>query len=54
MVLFLGGVDRLTLELIEMVTFFCTFVALRSQDMHRQVQNIRDFELGAEKEKFGG
>lgn len=45
---------QLIFEVTEMVTFFCTFVALRSQDMHRQVQNIRDFELGAEREKFGG
>ncbi|CRG85992.1 hypothetical protein PISL3812_02995 [Talaromyces islandicus] len=38
----------------KMVTFFCTFIALRSQDMRRQVHNIRDFELDAEREQFGG
>ncbi|KAH8692627.1 hypothetical protein BGW36DRAFT_23436 [Talaromyces proteolyticus] len=38
----------------KMVTFFCTFLALRSQDSRRQVHNLRDYELHAEKEKFGG
>ncbi|OKL62854.1 hypothetical protein UA08_01720 [Talaromyces atroroseus] len=38
----------------EMVSFFCTFLALRSQDNHRPVQDIRDFDLAAEEEMFGG
>jgi hypothetical protein len=38
----------------EMVLFFCTFIALRSQDGHKRVQDIRDYELEAEKELFGG
>jgi hypothetical protein len=37
-----------------MVTFFCTFLALRSQDAHRQVHDIRDYELDNEEEIFGG
>lgn len=37
-----------------MVLFFCTFIALRSQDGHKRVQDIRDYELEAEKELFGG
>ena len=41
-------------NLLEMVLFFCTFVALRSQDGHKRVQDIRDYELEAEKELFGG
>ncbi|QGA12965.1 hypothetical protein EYB26_000610 [Talaromyces marneffei] len=38
----------------KMVLFFCTFVALRSQDGHKRIQDIRDYELEAEKELFGG
>lgn len=38
----------------KMVRFFCTFLALRSQDSHRKVHGIRDYELDAEKEMFGG
>jgi hypothetical protein len=37
-----------------MVIFFCTFLALRSQDAHRQVHDIRDYELDNEEEIFGG
>ncbi|KAA8646268.1 uncharacterized protein ATNIH1004_007695 [Aspergillus tanneri] len=41
-----------TLE--EMVLFFCTFLALRSQDAGRPVERIRDYELDDEVELFGG
>lgn len=37
-----------------MVLFFCTFLALRSQDSGRPVQHIRDYELRDEEELFGG
>ncbi|KKK18867.1 hypothetical protein ARAM_002740 [Aspergillus rambellii] len=38
----------------EMVFFFCTFLALRSQDSGRPVGRIRDYELDDEEELFGG
>lgn len=38
----------------EMVLFFCTFLALRSQDAGRPVESIRDYELDNEEELFGG
>ncbi|RMZ39780.1 hypothetical protein CA14_000303 [Aspergillus flavus] len=41
-----------TLE--HMVLFFCTFLALRSQDCGRPVDRIRDYELDDEEELFGG
>lgn len=37
-----------------MVIFFCTFLALRSQDSGRPVDNIRDYEMEDEEELFGG
>lgn len=37
-----------------MVLFFCTFLALRSQDCGRPVEKIRDYELEDEEELFGG
>ncbi|KAH8426939.1 uncharacterized protein LDX57_004662 [Aspergillus melleus] len=37
-----------------MVLFFCTFLALRSQDCHKTVERIRDYELDDEEELFGG
>lgn len=37
-----------------MVLFFCTFLALRSQDCHKPVEGIRDYELDDEEELFGG
>ena len=37
-----------------MVTFFCTFLALRSQDAHRPVENLYDYELEDEEELFSG
>lgn len=37
-----------------MVIFFCTFLALRSQDKGRPVEDIRDYELELEEELFGG
>ncbi|KAL2003602.1 hypothetical protein VTN02DRAFT_3148 [Thermoascus thermophilus] len=37
-----------------MVLFFCTFLALRSQDCGRPVHRIRDYELHDEEELFGG
>ncbi|KAB8232785.1 uncharacterized protein BDW43DRAFT_311858 [Aspergillus alliaceus] len=37
-----------------MVLFFCTFLALRSQDCGRPVDHIRDYELDDEEELFGG
>ena len=37
-----------------MVLFFCTFLALRSQDSGRPVERIRDYELDDEIEIFGG
>ncbi|KAL4785688.1 hypothetical protein BJX76DRAFT_165416 [Aspergillus varians] len=36
-----------------MVLFFCTFLALRSQDSRRTVSQIRDYELTQEDELFG-
>ncbi|KAL4938194.1 hypothetical protein BDV06DRAFT_60439 [Aspergillus oleicola] len=36
-----------------MVYFFCTFLALRSQDSGRPVTKIRDYELHHEEEIFG-
>ncbi|RJE23880.1 hypothetical protein PHISCL_03792 [Aspergillus sclerotialis] len=41
-------------KLEEMILFFCTFLALRSQDAGRPVDNIRDFMLDGEEELFGG
>ncbi|PWY84514.1 hypothetical protein BO94DRAFT_101548 [Aspergillus sclerotioniger CBS 115572] len=38
----------------QMVIFFCTFLALRSQDSGRPVERIRDYELDEEEELFGG
>ncbi|RAL15407.1 uncharacterized protein BO97DRAFT_431995 [Aspergillus homomorphus CBS 101889] len=40
----------------QMVIFFCTFLALRSQDSGRPVavESIRDYELAQEEELFGG
>ncbi|RAK84671.1 hypothetical protein BO79DRAFT_248022 [Aspergillus costaricaensis CBS 115574] len=38
----------------QMVIFFCTFLALRSQDSGRPVERIRDYELDDEEEHFGG
>lgn len=38
----------------DMVLFFCTFLALRSQDCGRPVDRIRDYELDDEEELFGG
>ncbi|KAE8351735.1 hypothetical protein BDV28DRAFT_14638 [Aspergillus coremiiformis] len=38
----------------QMVLFFCTFLALRSQDCGRPVDHIRDYELDDEEELFGG
>ncbi|KAL2829663.1 hypothetical protein BDW59DRAFT_32425 [Aspergillus cavernicola] len=37
----------------DMVVFFCTFLALRSQDSGRPVTQIRDYELPQEVELFG-
>jgi hypothetical protein len=37
-----------------MVVFFCAFLALRSQDAGRPVDDIRDYELDEEEELFGG
>jgi hypothetical protein len=37
-----------------MVIFYCTFLALRSQDSGRPVDNIEDYELEDEEEVFGG
>ncbi|RJE18325.1 hypothetical protein PHISCL_09337 [Aspergillus sclerotialis] len=37
-----------------MVLFFCTFLALRSQDCGHPVEHIRDYELDEEEELFGG
>lgn len=37
-----------------MVIFFCTFLALRSQDSGRPVDDIKDYELDEEEEIFGG
>lgn len=34
--------------------FFCTFIALRSEDTVREVIAIADSELHGEKELFGG
>lgn len=39
---------------LEMVLFFCTFLALRSQDMGKPVSHILDWELDGEEEVFGG
>ncbi|KAL5339166.1 hypothetical protein BJX70DRAFT_364560 [Aspergillus crustosus] len=36
-----------------MVLFYCTFLALRSQDSGRPVSQIRDYELNQEEELFG-
>lgn len=47
------GVGRLTF-CTEMTIFFCTFLALRSQDGQRHIQGVRDYELDAEKQYFGG
>ncbi|OJJ85534.1 uncharacterized protein ASPGLDRAFT_65522 [Aspergillus glaucus CBS 516.65] len=37
-----------------MVLFFCTFLAMRSQDCGRPVARIRDYELDDEVELYGG
>ena len=37
-----------------MTLFFCTFLALRSQDSGRPISQIDDHELAGEKEIFGG
>lgn len=37
-----------------MVLFFCTFLALRSQDSGKPIRQIQDHELVGEKEIFGG
>jgi hypothetical protein len=37
----------------DMVIFYCTFLALRSQDSGRPVEQIRDYELTHEEELFG-
>ncbi|KAL2867099.1 uncharacterized protein BJX67DRAFT_114289 [Aspergillus lucknowensis] len=37
----------------DMVLFYCTFLALRSQDSGRPVDRIRDYELNHEEELFG-
>lgn len=39
---------------IGMILFFCTFLALRSQDRSRPVEEIRDHELKGEVEWFSG
>lgn len=46
--------DRMLLTVTGMVLFFCTFLALRSQDCGRPVEKIRDYELEDEEELFGG
>ncbi|PKY08365.1 hypothetical protein P168DRAFT_246889 [Aspergillus campestris IBT 28561] len=38
----------------QLVLFFCTFLALRSQDSGRPIERIRDYELDDEVEIFGG
>ena len=38
----------------DMVAFYVTFLALRSQDAGHPVENIRDYELDGEKEIYGG
>ncbi|KAF9889064.1 hypothetical protein FE257_008041 [Aspergillus nanangensis] len=38
----------------QMTIFFCTFLALRSQDSGHPVDGIRDYELDLEEELFGG
>ena len=37
-----------------MVLFYCTFMALRSQDSGKPIRQIDDHELAGEKEIFGG
>lgn len=37
-----------------MVIFYCTFLALRSQDRAKQVEEIRDYELDGELELYAG
>lgn len=37
-----------------MVIFYCTILALRSQDGGRPVVKIQDYELEGEEELFGG
>lgn len=37
-----------------MVVFFCSFLALRSQDAGRPVSDIRDYEMEDEEELYGG
>lgn len=37
-----------------MVMFYCTFLALRSQDGGHPVDRIQDYELAGEEEIFGG
>ncbi|KAJ5287628.1 hypothetical protein N7478_003314 [Penicillium angulare] len=46
---------RLKFTTVEsMVVFFCTFLALRSQDEGRPVEDIQDHELNDEEEMYGG
>ncbi|KAF7596463.1 hypothetical protein BBP40_001770 [Aspergillus hancockii] len=52
---FSGDSDlRVFFTIEHMVLFFCTFLALRSQDCGRPVDRIRDYELDDEEELFGG
>lgn len=37
-----------------MVLFFCMFLALRSQDSGKEIEDIQDHELAGEKEIFAG
>ena len=37
-----------------LVVFYCTLLALRSQDDGRPVENIQDHELEGEQEMFAG
>lgn len=37
-----------------MVVYFCAFLALRSQDAGRPVEDIQDHELADEEEMYGG
>ncbi|KAJ5155555.1 hypothetical protein N7492_008358 [Penicillium capsulatum] len=41
-------------DIESMVVFFCSFLALRSQDAGKPVVNIRDHELEGEDELYGG
>lgn len=37
-----------------MIIFYCTFLALRSQDLHSPIKDIDDHELHGEAELFAG